>query len=210
MALRWADPPTSTLVVMDETATTTGQKQAEPGATRPEATTEVLPAADDSHTAQRPAAEDLDSPTTQLPTAVAGDNLTSEPPATPPSAPRDDSPTDVLHPATPPSAEPAPKAEPSGAERVAEPVAVPAPIRTRDTASDGSATATPPKPDLLSTTLRRSKDDKMISGVCGGFAKTLNIDPLWLRLGLIIAVLLGFGVGLIVYLACWILMPMED
>lgn len=71
-------------------------------------------------------------------------------------------------------------------------------------------TDTPPQPDLLSTKLQRSKDDRMISGVCGGFAKTLNIDALWLRLGLIVAVLLGFGIGLVVYLACWVLMPQED
>ncbi|WP_156934871.1 PspC domain-containing protein [Pseudonocardia spinosispora] len=196
---------------MDETATTTGPKQAtdtDTGSTT-EASTEVLPrtdddsspttrlpTVDDSPTTQLPATEEADSPIAQLPSSTGDDGPTTEVSPTPPSdgVSRDDSPTDVLHPATPPSAKPA----------------VPTPELTAGTASDDATTAAPPTPDLLSTKLRRSKDDKMISGVCGGFAKTLGIDPLWLRLGLIVAVLLGFGVGLIVYLACWILMPLED
>lgn len=61
-----------------------------------------------------------------------------------------------------------------------------------------------------STRLVRSRSDKMIGGVCGGLAKVLNIDPLILRLALVLATVLGFGAGVVLYVACWILMPEED
>ena len=52
----------------------------------------------------------------------------------------------------------------------------------------------------------RSKEDKMIAGVCGGIAEYYSIDPVWIRL---IAVILFFlnGVGLLAYIVLWILMP---
>lgn len=58
-------------------------------------------------------------------------------------------------------------------------------------------------------TLRRSRTDKMVAGVCGGIAKTLGIDAALVRIGLVVATILGFGTGVLIYLACWILMPEE-
>lgn len=58
--------------------------------------------------------------------------------------------------------------------------------------------------------LRRTPDDKMIAGVCGGFAKLLGVDAALLRILLVAATLLGFGTGAVVYLVCWILMPEEE
>jgi phage shock protein C len=58
-------------------------------------------------------------------------------------------------------------------------------------------------------TLRRSRTDKMVAGVCGGIAKTLGIDAALVRIGLVVATILGFGTGALIYLACWILMPEE-
>ncbi len=54
--------------------------------------------------------------------------------------------------------------------------------------------------------LYRSKEDKIIAGVCGGIAEYFNIDPVWIRLT---AVLLLFadGIGLILYILAWILVP---
>ncbi|HEY0637793.1 MAG TPA: PspC domain-containing protein [Pseudonocardiaceae bacterium] len=57
---------------------------------------------------------------------------------------------------------------------------------------------------------RRSRTDKMISGVCGGLARSLKVDPSWLRLGLIAATVLGFGAGVVIYAVCWVVVPMED
>ncbi|MBB5956568.1 phage shock protein PspC (stress-responsive transcriptional regulator) [Saccharothrix tamanrassetensis] len=58
--------------------------------------------------------------------------------------------------------------------------------------------------------LRRSRNDRMVAGVCGGVAKLLGVDAALLRILLVAATLFGFGAGAILYLAAWILMPEED
>ena len=55
--------------------------------------------------------------------------------------------------------------------------------------------------------LHRSRDERMIAGVCGGLAETLGIDAAVLRLALVLATVLGVGAGVILYVACWILIP---
>jgi len=55
--------------------------------------------------------------------------------------------------------------------------------------------------------LYRSKVDRIIAGVCGGFAEYFNIDPTIVRvLWLVILFLSGFGLGVIIYLVCLIVM----
>ena len=56
-------------------------------------------------------------------------------------------------------------------------------------------------------TFRRSTDDRMVAGVCGGAAKLLGIDVVLLRVLLVAATLFGFGAGALVYLACWLVVP---
>ena len=51
-----------------------------------------------------------------------------------------------------------------------------------------------------------STADKKIGGVCGGLAEYFNIDSLLVRIGFI-ALLFGFGVGLLPYILLWILAP---
>lgn len=58
--------------------------------------------------------------------------------------------------------------------------------------------------------LRRSRDDKMVAGVCGGIAKYLKVDPAVVRIGMVAAAILGLGCGALFYVACWVLMPEED
>ncbi len=61
--------------------------------------------------------------------------------------------------------------------------------------------------ELKGKRLYRSRDDKMIGGVCGGLSKYFNVDSTIVRL---LAVLLLFaGVGLIAYLIAWIVVPLE-
>ena len=56
--------------------------------------------------------------------------------------------------------------------------------------------------------MRRSKDDRMLAGVCAGAAKYLNVDPVVIRV--VIAVLTFVGLsGLILYVAAWFLLPAE-
>ncbi len=54
--------------------------------------------------------------------------------------------------------------------------------------------------------LTRSLSDKKLGGVCGGFAKYLNVDPTVMRILFLIAFLCG-TIGLWVYLVCWLVMP---
>lgn len=55
--------------------------------------------------------------------------------------------------------------------------------------------------------LYRSKVDRIIAGVCGGFAEYFNIDPTLIRvLWLVVLVLTGFWFGLLIYLVCLIVM----
>jgi phage shock protein PspC (stress-responsive transcriptional regulator) len=56
--------------------------------------------------------------------------------------------------------------------------------------------------------LRRTVADRKVAGVAGGIARHLDIDPLIVRVAFVVLSLFG-GAGLIVYAACWILLP-ED
>ncbi|MEV4057248.1 PspC domain-containing protein [Amycolatopsis sp. NPDC049688] len=58
--------------------------------------------------------------------------------------------------------------------------------------------------------LRRSRTDKMLTGVCGGWATYLGIDANVLRIGLVAAVFLSVGIAIPVYVAAAILTPEED
>jgi phage shock protein PspC (stress-responsive transcriptional regulator) len=57
--------------------------------------------------------------------------------------------------------------------------------------------------------LRRDADRKVIAGVCAGAARWLGIDPLILRIAVVIATVAS-GVGLPVYIAGWLLLPPAD
>lgn len=57
--------------------------------------------------------------------------------------------------------------------------------------------------------LRRSVDNKMIGGVCGGLGDWAGIDPVLVRLAFVIAFLM-FGVGPLVYLVMWIVVPKAE
>lgn len=54
----------------------------------------------------------------------------------------------------------------------------------------------------------RSRSDKKIAGVCGGFAKYFGWDPVIPRIAMLV-LFLGAGVGLLAYIVCWIAIPME-
>ena len=56
--------------------------------------------------------------------------------------------------------------------------------------------------------LYRSRDDRMISGVCGGLGEYLSIDATIIRLIFVITALWG-GAGLIVYIVMLLVVP-ED
>lgn len=59
--------------------------------------------------------------------------------------------------------------------------------------------------------LLRSKNDRMIAGVCGGLAQWLGWDPTAVRILYVLASCLSIGFpGTIVYIVLAIIMPAEE
>lgn len=56
--------------------------------------------------------------------------------------------------------------------------------------------------------LRRSRDDRVIGGVCAGLGRYLGIDPVLLRIAFVVLAIAGGG-GIILYVVGWILIPEE-
>jgi phage shock protein PspC (stress-responsive transcriptional regulator) len=54
--------------------------------------------------------------------------------------------------------------------------------------------------------LYRDKENSFLGGVLSGLGHYLGVDPLWLRIIMVI-LFFGFGTGLIVYIILWILIP---
>ena len=73
--------------------------------------------------------------------------------------------------------------------------------------TDPTTTPPPARPRFV---LRRSRTDRMLSGVCGGLAESLGADPALVRLGLVALTVLGAGSGALLYVAAWILVPEQD
>jgi phage shock protein PspC (stress-responsive transcriptional regulator) len=59
----------------------------------------------------------------------------------------------------------------------------------------------------LSGTWYRSRTQRRIAGVCGGLADEFGISVTVLRLAFVLAALMSWGVGVVVYLALWVVMP---
>jgi len=57
--------------------------------------------------------------------------------------------------------------------------------------------------------LRRSTTDKKVAGVAGGIGRHLDIDPVIVRVAFVVLTFFG-GSGLLVYGACWLLLPRDD
>jgi|LDZU01.1.fsa_nt_gi phage shock protein C len=56
--------------------------------------------------------------------------------------------------------------------------------------------------------LYRSRNDRMLAGVCAGLGDYLNIDPTIVRIIFIVLAFAGLG-GVLVYLILWFITPEE-
>ncbi len=56
--------------------------------------------------------------------------------------------------------------------------------------------------------LMRIREGRKIAGVCTGFGTYFNIDPTIIRL-IWLALIFLFGTGVLLYIICWIVMPLE-
>lgn len=57
--------------------------------------------------------------------------------------------------------------------------------------------------------LTRSRRNRMVAGVCSGFADFFGLDVTLVRLFMFLFVMLA-GTGLLIYLGCWIIIPEEQ
>jgi phage shock protein C len=70
--------------------------------------------------------------------------------------------------------------------------------------------AEPPRAARPAFRLRRSRTDRMLAGVCGGLAESLDVDPALMRVGAVALTVLGAGAPVVVYAAVWLLAPETD
>ncbi len=75
-------------------------------------------------------------------------------------------------------------------------------------------TTPPPPPNYPPTgaprpPLRRSRSDRVIAGVCGGFARQYGIDPVLLRILVVVLTVFTGGAFALAYLVAWLVMPDE-
>ena len=61
----------------------------------------------------------------------------------------------------------------------------------------------------MSNQLYRTKKNAILGGVCQGLAEYLRLDVIWVRVYFFLLVL-ATGLGFLVYLALWVIMPRED
>lgn len=59
------------------------------------------------------------------------------------------------------------------------------------------------------TALSRPREDRKIAGVCSGIARYLGIDVTLVRIIVAVLAIWPPGVGLILYIVCWIVMPRD-
>jgi phage shock protein PspC (stress-responsive transcriptional regulator) len=58
--------------------------------------------------------------------------------------------------------------------------------------------------------LYRSKNNRMLGGVCAGLGEHLDVDPTVIRLIWAVVTFLSFGTGIIIYILAWIIIPEDD
>jgi len=63
--------------------------------------------------------------------------------------------------------------------------------------------------NVLAMEWTRREDDKMVAGVCAGLAAQFDISVTLLRLAFVLMCVFGGGVGILVYVILWIIMPKE-
>ncbi len=55
--------------------------------------------------------------------------------------------------------------------------------------------------------LRRSRNNRVLAGVCGGMSEFFGISVFWFRLAFLLAFLPGGVPGIGLYLLCWLIIP---
>jgi phage shock protein PspC (stress-responsive transcriptional regulator) len=101
-----------------------------------------------------------------------------------------------------------PTEEPSGPERPTDEQPA-AEEPTAEQAGPQAPASEQPQPARQRRRVTRSRDDRVVAGVCAGFARYFNIDPVFVRIGAVALAFVG-GAGLLLYLAALLLMPSDE
>jgi phage shock protein PspC (stress-responsive transcriptional regulator) len=56
----------------------------------------------------------------------------------------------------------------------------------------------------------RTSNDRMIAGVCGGLAAQFGVPTAVVRLAFVLMTLFSYGMGLLIYVVLWVVMPLDD
>ena len=64
------------------------------------------------------------------------------------------------------------------------------------------------QPGVERKLLMRDRQNKKIAGVCAGFGRYLDVDPVLIRI-VWLALAFGTGIGFVAYLIAWIVMPKD-
>ena len=64
-------------------------------------------------------------------------------------------------------------------------------------------------PAALTRSWYRVAEGRMVAGVCAGLAAEFGVSVTIVRLAFVLGVLLGWGIGLVLYLALWVIMPLR-
>jgi phage shock protein PspC (stress-responsive transcriptional regulator) len=65
------------------------------------------------------------------------------------------------------------------------------------------------EPNSEKKRLYRAREGRVIAGVCAGLAAYLGLDPTLVRLAVAVVTVIG-GIGVLLYLIAWIVIPEED
>jgi phage shock protein C len=57
--------------------------------------------------------------------------------------------------------------------------------------------------------LRRSRQNRIFAGVCGGLAEFFGLSAFWFRLAFLLALIPGGIPGFVIYLLAWIIIPSD-
>jgi phage shock protein C len=60
---------------------------------------------------------------------------------------------------------------------------------------------------MMTTRNELRRQNGVVAGVCGGLGAFFGVDPLWVRLGFLLALAPGGVPGLLIYLVMWFIMP---
>lgn len=58
--------------------------------------------------------------------------------------------------------------------------------------------------------LRRSRQHRLIAGVCGGLGEFFGISTFWIRVAFLVASIPGGVPGVLLYIILWIVVPNES